>query len=69
THRIGLFLPTSGLHHLLLHDLARPLVVTSGNLAGEPIATDDAEAVRLLSSVADGFLFHDRPIRARYDDS
>ncbi|MBQ0988210.1 carbamoyltransferase HypF [Streptomyces sp. F63] len=69
THRIGLFLPTSGLHHLLLYDLARPLVVTSGNLAGEPIATGDDEAVRLLSAVADGFLFHDRPIRARYDDS
>ncbi|MFC8431859.1 carbamoyltransferase HypF [Streptomyces sp. NPDC057253] len=67
--RVGLFLPTTGLHHLLLDDLARPLVVTSGNLSDEPIAVDDAEARRTLSGVADGFLTHDRPIRARYDDS
>ncbi|MGW5861540.1 carbamoyltransferase HypF [Streptomyces sp. NPDC055239] len=69
THRTGLFLPTTGLHHLLVSELARPLVVTSGNLADEPIATDDAEARRALAAVADGFLTHDRPIRARYDDS
>ncbi|MGW6530353.1 carbamoyltransferase HypF [Streptomyces venezuelae] len=69
TRRAGLFLPTTGLHHLLLRELARPLVVTSGNLADEPIATDDAEARRTLATVADGFLGHDRPIRARYDDS
>lgn len=68
-HRIGLFLPTTGLHHLLLADLARPLVVTSGNLSDEPIAVDDAEARRALGPVADGFLTHDRPIRSRYDDS
>ncbi|KUM81345.1 carbamoyltransferase HypF [Streptomyces griseorubiginosus] len=67
--RVGLFLPTTGLHHLLLDDLARPLVVTSGNLSDEPIALDDTEARRALSGVADGFLTHDRPIRARYDDS
>ncbi|MEU6054562.1 carbamoyltransferase HypF [Streptomyces xanthochromogenes] len=69
THRIGLFLPTTGLHHLLLHDLGRPLVVTSGNLADEPIVTDDAEARLRLGGIADGFLVHDRPIHARYDDS
>ncbi|MET7479273.1 carbamoyltransferase HypF [Streptomyces sp. NPDC005648] len=67
--RVGLFLPTTGLHHLLLDELARPLVVTSGNRSDEPIAIDDAEALRALSSVADGFLTHDRPIRSRYDDS
>ncbi|MFJ9007792.1 carbamoyltransferase HypF [Streptomyces canus] len=67
--RVGLFLPTTGLHHLLLADLARPLVVTSGNLSDEPIAVDDAEARRALAGVADGFLAHDRAIRARYDDS
>ncbi|MFE0172873.1 carbamoyltransferase HypF [Streptomyces sp. NPDC059002] len=66
---VGLFLPTTGLHHLLLRELARPLVVTSGNLADEPIATADTEARRSLATVADGFLAHDRPIRARYDDS
>jgi hydrogenase maturation protein HypF len=69
TDQIGLFLPNTPLHHLLLHDLARPLVVTSGNRAGEPIAIDDADALTRLAAVADGFLRHDRPIRARYDDS
>ncbi|MFE6281922.1 carbamoyltransferase HypF [Streptomyces sp. NPDC057877] len=69
TVRVGLFLPTTGLHHLLLRALDRPLVVTSGNLADEPIATDDDAARRALGAVADGFLTHDRPIRARYDDS
>lgn len=69
TDRLGLFLPTTGLHHLLLHELGRPLVVTSGNLSDEPIAIDDADAHRALEGVADGFLTHDRPIRARYDDS
>ncbi|MGW3031811.1 carbamoyltransferase HypF [Streptomyces sp. NPDC001178] len=67
--RVGLFLPTTGLHHLLLDELARPLVVTSGNLSDEPIAVDDTEARRTLAGVADGFLTHDRPIRSRYDDS
>jgi hydrogenase maturation protein HypF len=67
--RLGLFLPTTGLHHLLLDELARPLVVTSGNLSDEPIAIDDAEARRTLADIADGFLTHDRPIRSRYDDS
>uniref|UniRef100_A0AAU2AGC8 Carbamoyltransferase n=1 Tax=Streptomyces sp. NBC_00093 TaxID=2975649 RepID=A0AAU2AGC8_9ACTN len=67
--RVGLFLPTTGLHHLLLDELARPLVVTSGNLSDEPITVDDTEAARTLASVADGFLTHDRPIRSRYDDS
>ncbi|GAA2540021.1 carbamoyltransferase HypF [Streptomyces levis] len=67
--RTGLFLPTTGLHHLLLDEVARPLVVTSGNLSDEPIAVDDAEAFTRLAGVADGLLTHDRPIRARYDDS
>ncbi|WDF43980.1 carbamoyltransferase HypF [Streptomyces sp. T12] len=67
--RVGLFLPTTGLHHLLLDSLARPLVVTSGNLSDEPIAIDDEKARAALVGVADGFLTHDRPIRSRYDDS
>ncbi|MCD7442350.1 carbamoyltransferase HypF [Streptomyces lincolnensis] len=67
--RVGLLLPTTGLHHLLLDELARPLVVTSGNLSDEPIAIADDTARRALARVADGFLTHDRPIRSRYDDS
>ncbi|MGW4536455.1 carbamoyltransferase HypF [Streptomyces chartreusis] len=67
--RIGLFLPTTGLHALLLDELDRPLVVTSGNLSDEPIAVEDEEARGTLATVADGFLTHDRPIGSRYDDS
>ncbi len=67
--RLGLFLPNTPLHHLLLHDLDRPLVVTSGNRADEPIAIDAAQAESRLAGIADGFLHHNRPIRARYDDS
>jgi hydrogenase maturation protein HypF len=66
---LGLFLPTTPLHHLLLRALNRPLVVTSGNLGGEPIVIDDEEAWARLSTVADGLCGHDRPILARYDDS
>jgi hydrogenase maturation protein HypF len=69
TGEVGLFLPTTPLHHLLLAEVARPLVVTSGNRADEPIAVDDADALIRLAGVADGFLRHDRPIRSRYDDS
>jgi hydrogenase maturation protein HypF len=67
--RVGLFLPYAPLHHLLLEGLGRPIVLTSGNLSDEPLATDDAEAVERLSGLADSFLAHDREIRARYDDS
>lgn len=69
THRVGLFLPTTGLHHLLLGDLARPLVVTSGNRADQPLAVDDTDAARTLAPITDGILGHDRPVHARYDDS
>lgn len=69
TDRLGVFLPTTALHRLLLRDLGRPLVVTSGNHAEEPLAVDDFEARRTLGDIADGFLVHDRPIRTRYDDS
>ena len=66
---MGLFLPYTPLHHLLLEGLGRPIVLTSGNLSDEPLATDDAEALERLSGIADSFLAHDREIRARYDDS
>src|SRR5450759_4900450 len=67
--RVGLFLPYTPLHHLLLEGLGRPIVLTSGNLSDEPLVTDDAEAVERLGGIADSFLAHDREIRARYDDS
>jgi hydrogenase maturation protein HypF len=67
--RVGLFLPYTPLHHLLLESLGRPIVLTSGNLSDEPLATDDAEALERLAGIADAFLQHDREIRARYDDS
>ncbi len=67
--RLGIFLPYTPLHHLLLEAVGRPLVLTSGNLTDEPLATDDADAAARLAGLADAFLIHDREIRARYDDS
>lgn len=66
---VGAVLPYTPLHHLLLADLGFPVVATSANLAGEPICTDLAAAERLLGSVADAFLDHDRPIRRPVEDS
>ena len=62
-------LPYTPLHHLLLDKVDRPLVMTSGNLSEEPIATDNAEALATLGDIADAFLLHDRGIYSRYDDS
>jgi hydrogenase maturation protein HypF len=67
--RLGVFLPYTPLHHLLLEAVGRPVVLTSGNLTDEPLATDDEDALARLAGLADGFLAHDREIRARYDDS
>ncbi|MBO3752746.1 carbamoyltransferase HypF [Streptosporangiaceae bacterium NEAU-GS5] len=66
---VGLFLPYTPLHHLLLADLRRPLVVTSANRADEPMVIDDETALRELEPLVDGVLAHDRPIVARHDDS
>jgi hydrogenase maturation protein HypF len=66
---LGVMLPYTPVHHLLLRASGRRLVMTSGNVSEEPIAKDNAESVRRLSSIADGFLLHDRDIYARYDDS
>lgn len=67
--RLGVMLPTSPLHHLLLAAVDFPLVATSGNLADEPIAIDDREALARLGGIADLFLLHDRPIARHVDDS
>ena len=66
---VGLLLPYSPLHHLLLAAAGRPLVMTSGNLSEEPIAYRDDDALRRLAGIADLFLVHDREIEARADDS
>ena len=66
---LGVMLPYTPLHHLLLRETGRPLVMTSGNLSEEPIAKDNDEALKRLSGIADYFLVHNRDIYARYDDS
>jgi len=66
---LGLMLPTTPLHHLLLRRLARPLVCTSGNRSGAPIAADPSTALNHLGGIADVFLIHDRPVRRPIDDS
>ena len=66
---LGIMLPYTPLHHLLLHELDFPLVATSGNLADEPICTDETEARERLSDIADLFLVHNRPIARHVDDS
>jgi hydrogenase maturation protein HypF len=66
---LGVMLPYTPVHHLLLREVGTPLVMTSGNLSEEPIAKDNEEALQRLAPLADAFLLHDRGIRARYDDS
>ncbi len=66
---LGVMLPTTPLHHLLLRDAGFPVVATSGNLSDEPIATDEGEAVARLAGIADLFLVHDRPVERHADDS
>jgi hydrogenase maturation protein HypF len=61
--------PYTPLHHLLLRDLNRPLVMTSGNRRDEPIARTNDDAREHLAQLADAFLLHDRPIHNRNDDS
>ncbi len=66
---LGVMLPYTPLHHILLRELGFPVVATSGNLSDEPICTDEREALERLGEVADGFLVHDRPIMRHVDDS
>jgi hydrogenase maturation protein HypF len=66
---LGVMLPYTPLHHLLVRALARPMVLTSGNVSDEPIAYHDDDALARLGPIADAFLTHDRAIHVRTDDS
>ena len=66
---LGVMLPYSPLHHLLLADVGEPLVMTSGNVSDEPIAYEDDDAHERLAPIADIVLSHDRPIQTRVEDS
>lgn len=66
---LGIMLPYTPLHHLLLSGDSRVLVMTSGNRRGMPLAIDNQEARRQLEGITDVFLMHDRPIVRRCDDS
>ncbi|WP_289501245.1 carbamoyltransferase HypF [Gloeocapsopsis sp. IPPAS B-1203] len=66
---LGVMLPYTPLHHLLMSQLGFPVVATSGNLTDEPICIDEREAIQYLSHIATVFLIHNRPITRPIDDS
>ena len=66
---VGLFLPYTPLHHILLRETGRPLVMTSGNVSDEPMVYRDRDALGELGTIADLFLTHNREIESRVDDS
>lgn len=66
---LGVMLPYTPLHQLLMAELGVPVIATSGNLSDEPICTDEHESLKRLSGIADLFLVHNRPIARHMDDS
>lgn len=66
---LGVMLPYTPLHHLLMREIGFPVVATSGNLSDEPILTEEHDALRRLGGIADLFLVHNRPIVRHADDS
>jgi hydrogenase maturation protein HypF len=66
---LGVMLPSTPLHHLLMAELAFPVIATSGNLSEEPICIDEREALQRLGRIADALLVHNRPIVRAVDDS
>ena len=66
---VGVMLPYTPLHHLLMREVGLPLVMTSANLSEEPLAYRNDEALRRLAGIADLFLMHNREIETRCDDS
>ncbi len=65
---IGVILPYSPLHYLLIQKLGKPIIATSANISGEPVLTENHEVERKLSHIADSFLHHNRPIERPADD-
>jgi len=66
---LGVMIPYTPLHHLIMRETRLPLVMTSGNISEEPIAGQNNEALRRLGGIADYFLSHNRNIHSTYDDS
>ena len=66
---LGVMLPYTPLHHLLMAELGFPIVATSGNVSDEPICIDERDALERLAGIADLFLVHNRPIVRHVDDS
>jgi len=66
---LGIMLPYSPLHHLLMKEFGKPIIATSGNLSEEPMCIDNQEAFSRLKNIADYFLTHNRPIIRHVDDS
>jgi len=66
---LGLMLPYTALHHLLLAGVDAPLVMTSGNVSDEPLTSNNDDAVAHLGAIADAMLLHDRRIERPLDDS
>jgi len=66
---LGVMLPYTPLHHILIRDAGRPLVMTSGNLSDMPVIISNEEAIEKLAPIADAFLIHNRPIYMRCDDA
>lgn len=66
---LGVMLPYAPYHHLIFDHFKKPLIMTSGNLSDEPIVKDNEEAMERLKNIADIFVFHNREIKHRIDDS
>ncbi len=66
---LGVMLPYTPLHHLILNKFSSPLVMTSGNVSEEPISYKDEEALSRLGKIADFYLLHNRPVHTRCDDT
>jgi hydrogenase maturation protein HypF len=66
---LGVMLPYTPLHHILMKELGFPVVATSGNISDEPICIDEKEALTRLKGITDAFLVHNRPIKRHMDDS